>query len=583
MTFDKLGLSEPLLRAVREKGYTEPTVIQNKCIPIILEGKDIMGGAQTGTGKTAGFTLPLLQNLILSATFQKNRPVRCLILTPTRELAAQVSKSVEVYGKYVPLTSTCVFGGVAIGPQVTALRKGVDILIATPGRLLDHVQQRNVDLSKVEIFVLDEADRMLDMGFLPDIKRVLHLIPEKRQNLLFSATFSDEIQRLSRSLLNSPVYVQAAPGKPTADLVTQVIHPVDRHAKSALLAHLVGGNNWKQVLVFTRTKHGANKLSQYLHREGITSSALHGNKSQSARTAALADFKTGRVRVLCATDIAARGLDIEQLPHVVNYELPHVPEDYVHRIGRTGRAGNEGEAMSLVCVDELKLLKNIEKLIGRTLPRTMIPGFEWDESVTPEPILVGGGNRGNNARRGRDDNNNRNNNNNSGGGGGGRQNSRGGRDGSRKRQFAGSGDASPRGEMSSERTHFDENRGGRRDGGSSSFSRGGRGSSDRRGGRGRGSGDFPSPRSGPSAFGAVPSASSSMPSSSEGGRGGSDVRPRRSDRGGDRGGGYRGGERGDRGGGYRGGERGGNRGGAGRGGRSSAPRERRGGYRGGNE
>ena len=240
MTFDKLGLSEPLLRAVREKGYTEPTVIQNKCIPIILEGKDIMGGAQTGTGKTAGFTLPLLQNLLLSATFQKNRPVRCLILTPTRELAAQVSKSVEVYGKYVPLTSTCVFGGVAIGPQVTALRKGVDILIATPGRLLDHVQQRNVDLSKVEIFVLDEADRMLDMGFLPDIKRVLHLIPEKRQNLLFSATFSDEIQRLSRSLLNSPVYVQAAPGKPTADLVTQVIHPVDRHAKSHFLPILLG-------------------------------------------------------------------------------------------------------------------------------------------------------------------------------------------------------------------------------------------------------------------------------------------------------------------------------------------------------
>jgi ATP-dependent RNA helicase RhlE len=358
----------------------------------VLEGSDIMGGAQTGTGKTAGFTLPLLQRLMSTGKPAKGRrPVRALVLTPTRELAAQVYESVVVYGKYLPLRSTVIYGGVSINPQKQKLVKGVDILVATPGRLLDHVGQRSVDLSKVDILVLDEADRMLDMGFIHDIRKVLALLPEHKQTLLFSATFSNEIKKLSNNLLKSPALIEVAQQNTTAELVTQVVHPVDRSRKRELLSYLIGSNNWKQVLVFTRTKHGANRLSQQLIKDGITAAAIHGNKSQGARTRALAEFKTGKVRVLVATDIAARGLDINQLPHVVNYELPNIAEDYVHRIGRTGRAGNEGEAMSLVCVDEHNLLKDIERLIKRDIPKDVIGGYEPDPSIKAEPIQRGRG------------------------------------------------------------------------------------------------------------------------------------------------------------------------------------------------
>lgn len=389
MSFDTLGLSAEILRAVSEKGYGKPTPIQRQAIPVILEGRDIMGAAQTGTGKTAGFILPLFQRLIRSVRNRGRPVVRALILTPTRELAAQVGESVEVYGKYLPLKSAVVFGGVNINPQIAKLGQGVDILVATPGRLLDHLGQKTVDLSKVEILVLDEADHMLDMGFIHDIRRVLAILPKTRQNLLFSATFSDEIKKLADGLLDSPVLVEAARRNTASECVNQVVHPVDRERKRELLSHLISTQNWKQVLVFTRTKHGANRLAEQLEKDGITAAAIHGNKSQGARTRALASFKQGIVRVLVATDIAARGLDIDQLPHVVNFELPNVPEDYIHRIGRTGRAGNGGEAMSLVCVDESKLLGDIERLLKRQLPKVVIPDYEPDPTIKPEPIRNG--------------------------------------------------------------------------------------------------------------------------------------------------------------------------------------------------
>ncbi|MGF6263649.1 ATP-dependent RNA helicase RhlE [Paraburkholderia youngii] len=397
MSFDSLGLSEPLVRAVNELGYTSPTPIQTQAIPAVLNGGDLLAGAQTGTGKTAGFTLPILQRLnSMAPAAGGKRVVRALILTPTRELAAQVEESVRAYGKYLKLKSTVMFGGVGINPQIDALKRGVDIVVATPGRLLDHMQQKTIDLSHLEILVLDEADRMLDMGFIHDIKRVLAKLPPKRQNLLFSATFSDEIKALADSLLDSPALIEVARRNTTAETIAQKIHPVDRDRKRELLTHLIRQHNWFQVLVFTRTKHGANRLAEQLTKDGISALAIHGNKSQSARTRALAEFKDGTLQVLVATDIAARGIDIDQLPHVVNFDLPNVPEDYVHRIGRTGRAGATGEAVSLVCVDELQLLKDIEKLIKRPVPQEVVAGFEPDPTAKPEPIQrrgQGGGGR----------------------------------------------------------------------------------------------------------------------------------------------------------------------------------------------
>ncbi len=389
MSFENLGLRAELLRAVSEKGYTTPSPIQQQAIPPIMQGKDIMGGAQTGTGKTAGFTLPLLHNLMESGKKPKARTVRALVLTPTRELAAQVAESVEMYGKHLPLKSTVIFGGVSINPQIKKLRNGVDILVATPGRLLDHVSQKTIDLSNLEILVLDEADRMLDMGFIHDIRKVLALVPKQKQTLLFSATFSNDIKKLANGLLNSPILIEVNRINTAVESVKQVVHPVDKNRKRELLSYLIGSNNWQQVLVFNRTKHGANRLAEQLTNDGILSAAIHGNKSQSARTKALADFKSGKIRVLVATDIAARGIDIDQLPHVVNFELPNVSEDYVHRIGRTGRAGNEGEAMSLVCVDEHKLLRDIERLMKRDIAKVIIDDFEPDPSIKAEPIQNG--------------------------------------------------------------------------------------------------------------------------------------------------------------------------------------------------
>ena len=386
MSFTKLGLSKPLLRAIEEQGYSKPTPVQAQAIPIILSKHDVLAGAQTGTGKTAGFTLPLLELLSEHAQSKGKAPVRALILTPTRELATQVHESVKDYGKYLPYKSTVVFGGVGINPQIGDFRRGVDIVVATPGRLLDHIGRKTVNLSKVEFLILDEADRMLDMGFINDIKKILALLPKKRQNLLFSATFSDDIKRLADSLLNAPKLIEVARRNTASELVEQLVHPVDKAKKRALLSHLIKRGNWKQVLVFTRTKHGANKLSEQLTKDGINSAAIHGNKSQGARTRALANFKAGTVRVLVATDIAARGIDIDQLPHVVNFELPNISEDYVHRIGRTGRAGSEGEAVSLVCVDELQFLKDIEKLIKRKIPQERVEGFEPDPTIKPEPV-----------------------------------------------------------------------------------------------------------------------------------------------------------------------------------------------------
>jgi ATP-dependent RNA helicase RhlE len=392
MLFTDLGLAEPLLRAVRDQGYDTPTPIQAQAIPAVLNGGDLLAGAQTGTGKTAGFTLPMLHRLAAQPTKKDARgrtAIRALILTPTRELAAQVEESVRTYGKYLPLTSMVMFGGVGMGPQIDKLRKGVDILVATPGRLLDHHQQRTLDLSHVEIFVLDEADRMLDMGFIHDIKKVLAVLPAKKQSLLFSATFSDDIKVLADKLLNQPALIEVARRNQTAETIAQKMHPVGREKKKELLAHLIKTGDWHQVLVFTRMKHGANRLAEYLNDHGIGAMAIHGNKSQGARTKALAEFKTGDLPVLVATDIAARGIDIDMLPHVVNFELPNVPEDYVHRIGRTGRAGAQGEAISLVCLDEEIFLKDIEKLIKRSIPRETVPGFEPPSGEKAEPIVLG--------------------------------------------------------------------------------------------------------------------------------------------------------------------------------------------------
>jgi ATP-dependent RNA helicase RhlE len=406
-SFATLGLAPELLRAVADQGYTTPTPIQAQAIPVVLAGKDLLGAAQTGTGKTAGFTLPLLQILSAKANASHSparHPIRALVITPTRELCAQVEDSVRTYGKYIKLKSITVYGGVGINPQIDALRKGVDILVATPGRLLDHVQQRTVDLRQVEILVLDEADRMLDMGFIHDIRKILALLPAKRQNLLFSATFPDEIRKLASSFMHQPVTVEVARRNTPAELVSQVAHPVDAARKRELLAHLVKSNDWKQVLVFCRTKHGANRLAQQLSREGINADAIHGNKSQGARERALGDFKDGKVRVLVATDIAARGLDIEALPHVVNYDLPHVAEDYVHRIGRTGRAGVEGEAVSLVSAEERSLMAAIERLINRKVESRPIEGFH-PGSAAPrvaqqQPSRNNGQRRGNGQHRG---------------------------------------------------------------------------------------------------------------------------------------------------------------------------------------
>jgi ATP-dependent RNA helicase RhlE len=389
MSFEALGLRTELLRAVSEKGYSTPTPIQSQAIPPILGGRDLMGGAQTGTGKTAGFTLPLLQRLIESKPEKGRRVIRALVLTPTRELAAQVTESVRDYGKHLPMRTTAVFGGVSINPQIKKLRDGVDVLVATPGRLLDHVSQNTVDLSKVEILVLDEADRMLDMGFIHDIRKVLALVPKQKQTLLFSATFSNDIKRLANDLLNNPELIEVAQGNASAERVTQVVHPVDAKRKRKLLSLLIGSGNWKQVLVFARTKRNCDRLALALVKDGLDAAAIHGGKSQGARTKALAHFKSGKVRILVATDIAARGLDISQLPHVVNYELPHVPEDYVHRIGRTGRAGHEGEAVSLVCIDEAKLLKDIERLINIQIPKVVIKNFEPDPTIKAQPITMG--------------------------------------------------------------------------------------------------------------------------------------------------------------------------------------------------
>jgi ATP-dependent RNA helicase RhlE len=405
MLFSELGLSAELLRATNKQGYQEATPIQQQAIPLILEGRDLLAGAQTGTGKTAGFTLPMLQRLQMTEPKGNKRRVRALILVPTRELAAQVAESVQDYGRYLPYKSAVIFGGVSINPQILKLRRGVDIVIATPGRLLDHMQRGTIRLDAVETLVLDEADRMLDMGFIRDIRKVLQAIPPQRQNLLFSATFSKDIKQLAGELLDSPMEIQIARQNTTAEQITQVVYPVDRQRKRELLSHLIGSGNWRQVLVFTRTKHLANRLAQQLERDGLTAAAIHGNKSQGARTRALADFKKGNIQVLVATDIAARGLDIEQLPHVVNFELPNVPEDYVHRIGRTGRAGLEGEAISLVCIDEKKLLSDIERLLKQDIEKVIIPGYEPDVSIKAEPIR-NGGNKG--PSRGGRNNGNRN-------------------------------------------------------------------------------------------------------------------------------------------------------------------------------
>jgi ATP-dependent RNA helicase RhlE len=396
MSFDSLGLSDALLKAISKKGYTTPSPIQEKAIPLILQRRDVLASAQTGTGKTAGFTLPMLQ-ILAEKPIDKRRPIRALILTPTRELAAQVHENVEEYGEFVNLRSMVIFGGVNQNPQVSKLKRGIDILIATPGRLLDLESQRALSLSQVEFLILDEADRMLDMGFARDIKRVMNLLPQKRQNLLFSATFSKEIKKLASGILNNPAMVEATPENTTAELVEHMSYRVNKDQKPALLIKLISEGDWDQVLVFTRTKHGANRLSEKLDKSGITSAAIHGNKSQGARTKALAGFKEGSVRVLVATDIAARGLDIPLLPHVVNYELPNVPEDYVHRIGRTGRAGASGEAISLVSIDEVDYVRGIERLLGEKIPSEVMEGFEPTEKIgdiPPEPRRGGRGGQG---------------------------------------------------------------------------------------------------------------------------------------------------------------------------------------------
>ncbi len=383
MSFDKLGLLPNLLKTIELQGYKNPTPIQAKAIPVILAGKDVLAGAQTGTGKTAAFALPILQ--LLSQSGGKGQRPRALVLTPTRELAAQVGESIFVYGKSMPLRSTVIYGGVGINPQIGILRRGIDILVATPGRLLDHVGQGTLNLSRIEILVLDEADRMLDMGFIHDIRRVLKLLPQQRQNLLFSATYTDEIKKLADTLLRNAELIEVARRNTAAETVAQVVHPVGRTRKRELLSHLIQEGNWNQILIFTRTKHGANRLAKQLLSDGISATAIHGNKSQSARTSALAGFKKGSVRALVATDIAARGLDIDGLPHVVNFDLPHVPEDYIHRIGRTGRAGTNGAALSLVCGEEKNLLAGIERLLKRKITVDEVPGFQM-EKVDLKPV-----------------------------------------------------------------------------------------------------------------------------------------------------------------------------------------------------
>ncbi|MCX8700703.1 ATP-dependent RNA helicase RhlE [Gilliamella sp. B2840] len=394
MSFDSLGLDAKILEAIHEQNYTKPTPIQQQAIPIILSGKDLMASAQTGTGKTAGFGLPILQKLVEQHAKTSNRselkkgkrPLYALILAPTRELAAQIGENIRDYSRYLPIRSLVVFGGVSINPQMMKLRGGVDILIATPGRLLDLVHQNAVDLSSVKMLVLDEADRMLDMGFIHDIRRVIAKLPKKRQNLMFSATFSDEIKALAQTILNAPESVAVAKTNSASEQITQYVHRVDKRRKRELLSYIIGRDQWQQVLIFTRTKYGANHLADQLTKDGIKAAAIHGNKSQGARTKALADFKNGQIRALVATDIAARGLDIELLPYVVNYELPQVAEDYVHRIGRTGRAQNQGQAISFVCVDELAQLKSIEKLIKKTIPEIFTQGFEVDPRIKAEPV-----------------------------------------------------------------------------------------------------------------------------------------------------------------------------------------------------
>ncbi len=395
MTFESLGLSSPILKAIEEKGYKKPSIIQEKSIPLVLKGKDVLASAQTGTGKTAGFTLPILERLSKN-TSKGKRPIKALILTPTRELAAQILENVKEYSINLNIESTVIFGGVNQNPQKRKLKSGVDILVATPGRLLDLEQQRALSLSNVDILVLDEADRMLDMGFLRDIQKVMALLPKKRQNLLFSATFSKSIKKLASEFMHEPILVEAAPENSTVDKITQKVIRVDKIRKTDLLIKLISEGKWNQVLVFTRTKHGANRLCKKLEQKNISAAAIHGNKTQGARTKALKGFKDNNIRVLVATDIAARGLDIPLLPHVVNYELPNIPEDYVHRIGRTGRAGAKGEALSLVCVDENDYLKGIEKLVGIKIDSREIDGFEVDPSIPaedPNPMRKGRGGR----------------------------------------------------------------------------------------------------------------------------------------------------------------------------------------------
>ena len=392
MNFDELNLAPAILKAVLEQGYETPTAIQAQAIPLVLAGHDLLGGAQTGTGKTAAFTLPMLQRLSTTPA-AKNKfggvGIRALVLTPTRELAAQVEESIRTYGKYLDLTSTVIFGGVGMNPQISKLKKGVDLLVATPGRLLDLQQQGMLDLGQVQILVLDEADRMLDMGFVHDVKKVLSLVPRDKQSLLFSATFSDEIRELAATLLKNPQSVQVTPRNTTVQRITQVIHPVGRGKKKALLAHIINTHNWSQVLVFTRTKFGANNVAEFLEKNGISAMALHGNKSQAARTQALAGFKSGDVRALVATDIAARGIDIDDLPHVVNYEIPNVSEDYVHRIGRTGRAGADGAAVNLVCLDEEGFMQDIERFTKQNIEVVVVEGFAPEPGERAEPIAMG--------------------------------------------------------------------------------------------------------------------------------------------------------------------------------------------------
>ncbi len=392
MNFEELNLAPAILKAVREQGYETPTAIQAQAIPVVLEGHDLLGGAQTGTGKTAAFVLPMLHKLSMSRSAQNKfggTGIRALVLTPTRELAAQVEESVRTYGQYLQLSSTVIFGGVGMNPQISKVKKGVDILVATPGRLLDLLQQGVLDLGQVQMLVLDEADRMLDMGFIHDVKKVLAVVPKDKQSLLFSATFSDEIRDLANNLLKNPQSVQVTPRNTTVQRITQTIHPVGRGKKKALLAHIINEHNWSQVLVFTRTKFGANNVAEFLTKNGIEAMALHGNKSQAARTQALAGFKSGDIRALVATDIAARGIDIDDLPHVVNYEIPNVSEDYVHRIGRTGRAGVDGAAVNLVCMDEEGFMQDIERFTKQKIEVVMVEGFGPEPGEKGEPIAMG--------------------------------------------------------------------------------------------------------------------------------------------------------------------------------------------------